>query len=162
MKTSLQHLLISFIGSLLALACFMGIFTLFDDDEQTDAPLDKKVIAYFDANDISYEELDSDLYSFSYNNHKYLWRYYLEDKLYLRIISSWENELTDRGKLLELTNQMEDKLKCIKIVVEDDNSISFSVEYFVSRDSDIDGILSRSLELMESAILETLDKQKEF
>ena len=140
----------------------MGIFTLFDDDEQTDAPLDKKVIAYFDANDISYEELDSDLYSFSYNNHKYLWRYYLEDKLYLRIISSWENELTDRGKLLELTNQMEDKLKCIKIVVEDDNSISFSVEYYVSRDSDIDGILSRSLELMESAIQETLDKKKEF
>lgn len=139
----------------------MGIFTLFDDDEQTDAPLDKKVIAYFDANDISYEELDSDLYSFSYNNHKYLWRYYLEDKLYLRIISSWENELTDRGKLLELTNQMENKLKCIKIVVEDDNSISFSVEYYVSRDSDIDIILSRSLELMESAIQETLDKKKE-
>lgn len=162
MKALLLNLLICFIGSLLALGCFVGIVLLFDsDDDETSAPLDKKVIAYFDAHDISYEVLADDLYSFSYNDHKYFWEYYPKDECFLRIISQWENDITDRTKLLELANQLEYERKCIKIILKDDNSMSFSIEYYVSRDCDIDSILTRSLELMENSIQKTLEKKEE-
>lgn len=43
MKTSLQHLLISFIGSLLALACFVGILQLIDNyNDETSASVDQE------------------------------------------------------------------------------------------------------------------------
>ena len=43
MKTSLQHLLISFIGSLLALACFVGIVELiYSDNDETSASVNQE------------------------------------------------------------------------------------------------------------------------
>lgn len=43
MKTSLQHLLISFIGSLLALACFVGILQLIDNyNDETNASVNQQ------------------------------------------------------------------------------------------------------------------------
>ena len=43
MKSSLQHLLISFIGSLLALACFVGILQLIDNyNDQTSASVNQQ------------------------------------------------------------------------------------------------------------------------
>lgn len=169
MKTSLQHLLISFIGSLLALACFVGIALLFDnDDDETSVPLDEKVIAYFDAQGILYEKVEleespDDLYRFSYNGNNYLWQYYPDDKLFLRIVKTFETtpeiDSTDREKLFELYNQMEHKLKCIKIVLSDD-CFYFSIECYVSRDGDIDNILSRSLDLLEDCIQETREEME--
>ena len=149
MKTSLQHLLISFIGSLLALACFIGILQLIDNyNDETSVPLDEKVIAYFEDQEISYEKLEiedttDDLYSFSYNGNKYIWQYYQDDKSFL------------------LINQMERKLKCVKIVLRED-WIYFSIECYVGRDGDIDNILSRGLDLLEDCIDETLEEMEKF
>lgn len=169
MKTSLQHLLISFIGALLAIASFGGIVRLFNsNDEETREPLDEKVIAYFDDQGISYEKLEledmtDDLYSFSYNGNKYLWQYYPDDKSFLRIIKtydiSFEMDANGRVKLLELFNQMERKLKCVKIILRDD-WIYFSIECYVSRDGDIYNILSRDLDLLEDCVDETLEKME--
>lgn len=169
MKTSLQHLLISFIGALLAIACFVGIVRLFNNnDEEINEPLDEKVIAYFDAQDISYEKLEiedttDDLYSFSYNGNKYIWQYYPDDKSFLRIIKTYDispqMDANGRVKFLELFNQIERKLKCIKIVLRDD-WIYFSIECYVSREGDIDNILSRSLDLLEDCIDDTLEKME--
>lgn len=171
MKTSLQHLLISFIGALLAIASFGGIIRLFhNNDEETREPLDEKVIAYFEDQDISYEKLEfedmtDDLYSFSYNGNKYLWQYYPDDKSFLRFIKTYdishEMDSTDRLKLLELFNQMERKLKCVKLVLRDD-WIYFSIECYVSRDGDIENILSRSLDLLEDCIDDTLVEMEKF
>ena len=171
MKTSLQHLLISFIGALLAIASFGGIVRLFNsNDEETREPLDEKVIAYFDDQGISYEKLEvedttDDLYSFSYNSNRYIWQYYPDDKSFLRIIKTYdipfEMDSTARFKFLELINQMERKLKCVKIVLRED-WIYFSIECYVSRDGDIDNILSRGLDLLEDCVDETLEEMEKF
>ncbi|MBO6075270.1 MAG: hypothetical protein J6P74_09100 [Paludibacteraceae bacterium] len=171
MKTLLQHLLISFIGALLAIASFGGIIRLFhNNDEETREPLDEKVIAYFDAQGISYEKLDfedfsDDLYSFSYNGNKYIWQYYPDDKLFLRILKTYEitPEMNQkvRVQFLERLNQIERKLKCVKIVLRDD-WIYFSIECYVSRGGDIENVLSRSLDLLEDCIDETLEEMEKF
>ena len=171
MKTLLQYLLVSFIGALLALASFGGIISLFNnDEEEIIEPLDEKVIAYFEAQDISYEKLEiedttDDLYSFSYNGNKYIWQYYPDDKSFLRILKTYnlssETDSSVRVKFLELFNEMERKLKCIKIILRDD-WIYFSVECYVSRDGDIDNILSRSLDLLEDCIDDTLVEMEKF
>jgi len=171
MKTTLQHLLISFIGSLLALACFIGILQLIDNyNDETSVPLDEKVIAYFEDQEISYEKLEiedttDDLYSFSYNGNKYIWQYYQDDKSFLRIIKtydiSYEMDSTARVKCLELINQMERKLKCVKIVLRED-WIYFSIECYVSRDGDIDNILSRGLDLLKIVLMKHLRKWNNF
>lgn len=171
MKTSLQHLLISFIGSLLALACFIGILQIIDNfNDETSEPLDEKVIAYFEDQGISYEKLEvedttDDLYSFSYNGNRYIWQYYSDDRSFLRIIKtydiSFEMDSTARFKFLELINQMERKLKCVKIVLRED-WIYFTIEGYVSRDGDIDNILSRGLDLLEDCVDETLEEMEKF
>ena len=171
MKTLLQYLLVSFIGALLALASFGGIISLFNnDEEEIIEPLDEKVIAYFEAQDISYEKLEiedttDDLYGFSYNGNKYIWQYYPDDKSFLRILKTYnlssETDSSVRVKFLELFNEMERKLKCIKIILRDD-WIYFSVECYVSRDGDIDNILSRSLDLLEDCIDDTLVEMEKF
>ena len=133
MKISLQHLLISFGGSFIAVATFVGILLVVDkiwgDDEADEKrPLEEMVISYFDAHGVEYEKVDSCNYRFTYNDNIYFWKYYPEDSEFLQIIAFWEAPAKNQNELLALANQLNAEWKFIKIFVDEENDAIFAFE----------------------------------
>lgn len=157
MKTIVTDLLVSFGGSFIAVAAFVGILLVVDkirgdDETENIQPLDEKVILYFENHDMAYEKVDSFECRFTYNDRIYFWKYDPEDPEFLRIISFWEVSTKDRYEMLSLANQMEMEWKFIKIVVDDDNDVIFAFQQVVSANSDVEAIISRGLGAFESCV----------
>ena len=77
MKTIVVNVLVSCVGSFLALSVFIGIMYVIDkiqgDDEQEtmQQSLEEKMIDYFESHDIPYEDVENGEYKFTYQDNVY-------------------------------------------------------------------------------------------
>ena len=100
MKTIVVNVLVSCVGSFLALSVFIGIMYVIDkiqgDDEQEtmQQSLEEKMIDYFESHDIPYEDVENGEYKFTYQDNVYFWQYDKEDEEFLHIISLYAFAMT--------------------------------------------------------------------
>ena len=93
MKTIVVNVLVSCVGSFLALSIFIGIMYVIDkiqgDDEQEtiQQSLEEKMIDYFESHDIPYEDVENGEYTFTYQDNVYFWQYDKADEEFLHIFS---------------------------------------------------------------------------
>ena len=167
MKTIVVNVLVSCIGSFIALSVFIGIMYVIDkiqgDDEQEtiQQSLEEKMIDYFESHDIPYEDVENGEYKFTYQDNVYFWQYDKEDKEFLHIISFWILPEISHNELTEVVNRMHKDYKFIKVTIESDTSVILTLEQIVGADSDIDHIMTRglsALELHARAIIEIAEK----
>jgi len=169
MKTILTDLLISSLGSFVALSVFIGIMYIIDkiqgDDEQEtiQQSLEEKMIDYFESQDIPYEDVENGEYKFTYQDNVYFWQYDKEDEEFLHIISFWILPEISHNELTEVVNRMHRDYKFIKVTIDHDASVILTLEQIVGADSDIDHIMTRglsALELHARAIIEIPEKRQ--
>lgn len=167
MKTIVVNVLVSCVGSFLALSVFIGIMYVIDkiqgDDEQEtiQQSLEEKMIDYFESHDISYKDLENGEYKFTYQDNVYFWQYEKEDEEFLHIISFWILPEISHNELTEVVNRIHTDYKFIKVTIESDTSVILTLEQIVGADSDIDRIMTRglsALELHARAITEIAEK----
>lgn len=167
MKTIVVNVLVSCIGSFLALSVFIGIMYIIDkiqgDDEQEtiQQSLEEKMIDYFESHDISYKDVENGEYKFAYQDNVYFWQYDKEDEEFLHILSFWVLPEISHNELTEVVNRMHKDYKFIKVTIESDSSVILTLEQIVGADSDIDRIMTRglsALELHARAIIEIAEK----
>ena len=167
MKTIVVNVLVSCVGSFLALSVFIGIMYIIDkiqgDDEQEtiQQSLEEKMIDYFESHDIPYEDVENGGYKFTYQDNVYFWQYDKEDEEFLHIISFWILPEISHNELTEVVNRMHTDYKFIKVTIESDTSVILTLEQIVGADSDIDRIMTRglsALELHARAIIEIAEK----
>lgn len=167
MKTIVVNVLVSCVGSFLALSVFIGIMYVIDkiqgDDEQetTQQSLEEKMIDYFESHDIPYKDVENGEYKFTYQDNVYFWQYDKEDEEFLHIISFWILPEISHNELTEVVNRMHTDYKFIKVTIESDTSVILTLEQIVGADSDIDRIMTRglsALELHARAIIEIAEK----
>ena len=167
MKTIVVNVLVSCVGSFLALSVFIGIMYVIDkiqgDDEQEtiQQSLEEKMIDYFESHDIPYEDVENGEYKFTYQDNVYFWQYDKEDEEFLHIISFWILPEISHNELTEVVNRMHTDYKFIKVTIESDTSVILTLEQIVGADSDIDRIMTRglsALELHARAIIEITEK----
>ena len=167
MKTIVVNVLVSCVGSFLALSVFIGIMYVIDkiqgDDEQEtmQQSLEEKMIDYFESHDIPYEDVENGEYKFTYQDNVYFWQYDKEDEEFLHIISFWILPEISHNELTEVVNRMHKDYKFIKVTIESDTSVILTLEQIVGADSDIDRIMTRglsALELHARAIIEIAEK----
>lgn len=167
MKTIVVNVLVSCVGSFLALSIFIGIMYVIDkiqgDDEQEtiQQSLEEKMIDYFESHDIPYEDVENGEYTFTYQDNVYFWQYDKEDEEFLHIFSFWKLPEISHNELTEVVNRMHTDYKFIKVTLESDTSVILTLEQIVGADSDIDHIMTRglsALELHARAIIEIAEK----
>ena len=167
MKTIVVNVLVSCIGSFIALSVFIGIMYIIDkiqgDDEQEtiQQSLEEKMIDYFESHDIPYEDVENGEYKFTYQDNVYFWQYDKEDEEFLHILSFWNLPEISHNELTEVVNRMHKDYKFIKVTIESDTSVILTLEQIVGADSDIDCIMTRglsALELHARAIIEIAEK----
>lgn len=167
MKTIVVNVLVSCVGSFLALSVFIGIMYVIDkiqgDDEQEtiQQSLEEKMIDYFESHDIPYEDVENGEYTFTYQDNVYFWQYEKDDEEFLHIISFWKLPEISHNELTEVVNRMHTDYKFIKVTIESDTSVILTLEQIVGADSDIDRIMTRglsALELHARAIIEIAEK----
>ena len=167
MKTIVVNVLVSCIGSFLALSVFIGIMYVIDkiqgDDEQEtiQQSLEGKMIDYFESHDIPYKDVENGEYKFTYQDNVYFWQYDKEDEEFLHILSFWNLPEISHNELTEVVNRMHKDYKFIKVTIESDTSVILTLEQIVGADSDIDRIMTRglsALELHARAIIEIAEK----
>lgn len=167
MKTIVVNVLVSSIGSLIALSVFIGMMYIIDkiqgDDEQEtiQQSLEEKMIDYFESHDIPYEDVENGEYKFTYQDNVYFWQYDKEDEEFLHILSFWILPEISHNELTEVVNRMHKDYKFIKVTIESDTSVILTLEQIVGADSDIDRIMTRglsALELHARAIIEIAEK----
>jgi len=167
MKTIVVNVLVSCVGSFLALSVFIGIMYVIDkiqgDDEQEtiQQSLEEKMIDYFESHDIPYEDVENGEYKFTYQDNVYFWQYEKEDEEFLHIISFWILPEISHNELTEVVNRIHKDYKFIKVTIESDTSVILTLEQIVGADSDIDRIMTRglsALELHARAIIEIAEK----
>ena len=170
MKTIVVNVLVSCIGSFIALSVFIGIMYIIDkiqgDDEQEtiQQSLEEKMIDYFESHDIPYEDVENGEYKFTYQDNVYFWQYDKEDEEFLHILSFWNLPEISHNELTEVVNRMHKDYKFIKVTIESDTSVILTLEQIVGADSDIDRIMTRglsALELHARAIIEIAEKLQE-
>lgn len=170
MKTIVVNVLVSSIGSLIALSVFIGIMYVIDkiqgDNEQEtiQQSLEEKMIDYFESHDIPYEDVENGEYKFTYQDNVYFWQYDKEDEEFLHIISFWILPEISHNELTEVVNRLHTDYKFIKVTIESDTSVILTLEQIVGADSDIDRIMTRglsALELHACAITEIAEKLQE-
>lgn len=170
MKTIVVNVLVSCVGSFLALSVFIGIMYVIDkiqgDDEQEtiQQSLEEKMIDYFESHDISYKDVENGEYKFTYQDNVYFWQYDKEDEEFLHILSFWILPEISHNELTEVVNRMHKDYKFIKVTIESDTSVILTLEQIVGADSDIDRIMTRglsALELHARAIIEIAEKLQE-
>ena len=167
MKTIVVNVLVSCVGSFLALSVFIGIMYIIDkiqgDDEQEtiQQSLEEKMIDYFESHDIPYKDVENGEYKFTYQDNVYFWQYDKEDEEFLHILSFWILPEISHNELTEVVNRMHKDYKFIKVTIESDSSVILTLEQIVGADSDIDRIMTRglsALELHARAITEIAEK----
>ena len=167
MKTIVVNVLVSCVGSFLALSVFIGIMYVIDkiqgDDEQEtiQQSLEEKMIDYFESHDIPYEDVENGGYKFTYQDNVYFWQYDKEDEEFLHILSFWKLPEISHNELTEVVNRMHTDYKFIKVTIESDTSVILTLEQIVGADSDIDRIMTRglsALELHARTIIEIVEK----
>ena len=167
MKTIVVNVLVSCVGSFLALSVFIGIMYVIDkiqgDDEQEtiQQSLEEKMIDYFESHDIPYKDVENGEYKFTYQDNVYFWQYDKEDEEFLHILSFWILPEISHNELTEVVNRMHKDYKFIKVTIESDTSVILTLEQIVGADSDIDHIMTRglsALELHARAIIEIAEK----
>ena len=167
MKTIVVNVLVSCVGSFLALSVFIGIMYVIDkiqgDDEQEtiQQSLEEKMIDYFESHDIPYEDVENGEYTFTYQDNVYFWQYEKDDEEFLHILSFWKLPEISHNELTEVVNRMHTDYKFIKVTIESDTSVILTLEQIVGADSDIDRIMTRglsALELHARAIIEIAEK----
>ena len=167
MKTIVVNVLVSCIGSFIALSVFIGIMYIIDkiqgDDEQEtiQQSLEEKMIDYFESHDIPYKDVENGEYKFTYQDNVYFWQYDKEDEEFLHILSFWILPEISHNELTEVVNRMHKDYKFIKVTIESDTSVILTLEQIVGADSDIDRIMTRglsALELHARAIIEIAEK----
>ena len=167
MKTIVVNVLVSCVGSFLALSVFIGIMYVIDkiqgDDEQEtiQQSLEEKMIDYFESHDIPYKDVENGEYKFTYQDNVYFWQYDKEDEEFLHILSFWILPEISHNELTEVVNRMHKDYKFIKVTIESDTSVILTLEQIVGADSDIDRIMTRglsALELHARAITEIAEK----
>lgn len=167
MKTIVVNVLVSCVGSFLALSVFIGIMYVIDkiqgDDEQEtiQQSLEEKMIDYFESHDIPYEDVENGEYKFTYQDNVYFWQYEKDDEEFLHIISFWKLPEISHNELTEVVNRIHTDYKFIKVTIESDTSVILTLEQIVGADSDIDRIMTRglsALELHARAIIEIAEK----
>lgn len=167
MKTIVVNVLVSCVGSFLALSVFIGIMYIIDkiqgDDEQEtiQQSLEEKMIDYFESHDIPYKDVENGEYKFTYQDNVYFWQYDKEDEEFLHILSFWILPEISHNELTEVVNRMHTDYKFIKVTIESDTSVILTLEQIVGADSDIDRIMTRglsALELHARAITEIAEK----
>lgn len=167
MKTIVVNVLVSCVGSFLALSVFIGIMYVIDkiqgDDEQEtiQQSLEEKMIDYFESHDIPYKDVENGEYKFTYQDNVYFWQYDKEDEEFLHILSFWNLPEISHNELTEVVNRMHKDYKFIKVTIEGDTSVILTLEQIVGADSDIDRIMTRglsALELHARAIIEIAEK----
>lgn len=167
MKTIVVNVLVSCVGSLIALSVFIGIMYIIDkiqgDDEQEtiQQSLEENMIDYFESHDIPYEDVKNGEYKFTYQDNVYFWQYDKEDEEFLHILSFWILPEISHNELTEVVNRMHKDYKFIKVTIESDTSVILTLEQIVGADSDIDHIMTRglsALELHARAIIEIAEK----
>ena len=167
MKTIVVNVLVSCVGSFLALSVFIGIMYVIDkiqgDDEQEtiQQSLEEKMIDYFESHDIPYDDVENGEYKFTYQDNVYFWQYDKEDEEFLHIISFWILPEISHNELTEVVNRLHTDYKFIKVTIESDTSVILTLEQIVGADSDIDHIMTRglsALELHARAIIEIAEK----
>ncbi len=167
MKTIVVNVLVSCVGSFLALSVFIGIMYVIDkiqgDDEQEtiQQSLEEKMIDYFKSHDIPYKDVENGEYKFTYHDNVYFWQYDKEDEEFLHILSFWILPEISHNELTEVVNRMHTDYKFIKVTIESDTSVILTLEQIVGADSDIDRIMTRglsALELHARAIIEIPEK----
>ena len=167
MKTIVVNVLVSCVGSFLALSVFIGIMYVIDkiqgDDEQEtiQQSLEEKMIDYFESHDIPYKDVENGEYKFTYQDNVYFWQYDKEDEEFLHILSFWILPEISHNELTEVVNRMHTDYKFIKVTIESDTSVILTLEQIVGADSDIDRIMTRglsALELHARAIIEIPEK----
>lgn len=170
MKTIVVNVLVSCVGSFLALSVFIGIMYVIDkiqgDDEQEtiQQSLEEKMIDYFESHDIPYEDVENGEYKFTYQDNVYFWQYDKEDEEFLHILSFWILPEISHNELTEVVNRMHKDYKFIKVTIESDTSVILTLEQIVGAGSDIDHIMTRglsALELHARAIIEIAEKLQE-
>ena len=167
MKTIVVNVLVSCVGSFLALSVFIGIMYIIDkiqgDDEQEtiQQSLEEKMIDYFESHDIPYEDVENGEYKFTYQDNVYFWQYDKEDEEFLHLISFWILPEISHNELTEVVNRIHTDYKFIKVTIESDTSVILTLEQIVGADSDIDRIMTRglsALELHARTIIEIVEK----
>lgn len=167
MKTIVVNVLVSCVGSFLALSIFIGIMYVIDkiqgDDEQEtiQQSLEEKMIDYFESHDIPYEDVENGGYKFTYQDNVYFWQYDKEDEEFLHILSFWKLPEISHNELTEVVNRIHTDYKFIKVTIESDASVILTLEQIVGADCDIDRIMTRglsALELHALAIIEIAEK----
>ena len=158
MKPIVKNILAGFTGSLVSIALFIGALWFINQvqerqEEKALLPLNEKVLAFFDKHDITYEEVDTFAYKFTYNDDKYMYIYDPEDPEYMLIITSWEIENNDYHSLLKIADELQWKKKFVKIKVDSDG-VRYSIEQLVDAHADIDEALTRWLKVLNSTALE--------
>lgn len=164
MKPIVQNIFVCIASSLIALSLFVGVIWGFDEIEkwrETRNPLNEKVLAYLAENNIPYEEKDSTKYVFTYDKIQYIFLFDSEDPAYFHVVSVWSMEMTNHNTLLEIANDLTQKMKFVKVTVSDENDVVFSIEQIVDKDADIDESFSRWLNVLESTITDFYKKTKE-
>lgn len=170
MKTIVVNVLVSCVGSFLALSVFIGIMYVIDkiqgDDEQEtiQQSLEEKMIDYFESHDIPYKDVENGEYKFTYQDNVYFWQYDKEDEEFLHILSFWILPEISHNELTEVVNRMHKDYKFIKVTIESDTSVILTLEQIVGAGSDIDHIMTRglsALELHARAIIEIAEKLQE-
>lgn len=167
MKTIVVNVLVSCVGSFLALSVFIGIMYAIDkiqgDDEQEtiQQSLEEKMIDYFESHDIPYEDVENGGYKFTYQDNVYFWQYDKDDEEFLHILSFWKLPEISHNELMEVVNRIHTDYKFIKVTIESDTSVILTLEQIVGTDSNIDRIMTRglsALELHARAIIEIAEK----
>lgn len=163
MKPIIQNILVCLASSLVALTIFVCIVLCIHKTNvrHESKTLNEKVLTYFEKNDIPYKQKDSNKYIFTYNKMQHLFLINPEDPEYLHIVSVWSMDLTDHCTLLEIANDLAQKVKFIKIAVTDDNDVVFSIEQLIDKDADIDESLSRWLNVIGASVTDFFEKSAE-
>ena len=156
MKPFTQNLLVSSICSIISVCVFVGLLWGIDTiedrhDAEVNKPLTEKVLDYFDENGITYEQIDSLEYQFKYNNFCYTFLY--DGSEYMTVYSAWDTGVQDHIMLLSIANDIELDRQYIKVMVRNDNVVGFAIEQFADSNTDIDQLLPRILNILESCVV---------
>lgn len=156
MKPFTQNLLVLSICSIISVCVFVGLLWGIDTIEdrhnaEANKPLNEKVLDYFDENGITYEQIDSLEYQFIHNDFCYTFLY--DGSEYMTVYSAWNTGVQDHIMLLSIANDIELDRQYIKVMVRNDNVVGFAIEQFADSNTDIDQLLPRILNILESCVV---------
>lgn len=156
MKPFTQNLLVSSICSIISVCVFVGLLWGIDTIEdrrnaEANKPLNEKVLEYFEENGITYEQLDSLEYQFIHND--FCYTFLFDGSEYMTVYSAWDTGVQEYNTLLSIANDIELDRQYIKVMVRNDNVVGFAIEQFADSDIDINHLLPRILNILESCVV---------